>query len=114
MSNNLDRLAQLSKQQEMELYSDLIAKCPAGYVRDILTDMRLDVERAIRSDFGFVPFGVYMQQANEQKAEIEQTARKLSELRATIHNMEVRKNQLEQELDKVRAIASKLQWLGSL
>jgi hypothetical protein len=104
----------LTKQAEKELYSDILAKCPTGYVRDILADMRLDVERAITSDFGFIPFADYMAQAEKDRAEIQEARLQLSKLRDDIRTMESRKSAIEHELDKVRAIASKLQWLGAL
>lgn len=104
----------LSKAEEKKLLAKIIADCPDGYVADILTDCHLDMIRAIDSDFGFIPFAQYMAQVIEQQAELKKTALQLSELKEQVRTMESRKFAIEQELDKVRQVAVKLQWLGAL
>ena len=44
----------LSKSEEIELFSGIVATLPDGYVRDILTDLEPQIESAIRSDFGCI------------------------------------------------------------
>lgn len=114
MSKGLDKLTQLSKTQETELYSEIIAKCPAGYVRDILTDMKLDVERAITSDFGFIPFAQYVKQAEEQNEELRKAREEVAKLRAEVRTLERRRQEAEAGLYEVKRSFQKLQFLGVL
>ena len=64
----------LTKAQEKEMLADIVSKLPAGYVRDILTEMRPEVERAIDSDFGFIPFAQIVR--NNQEAQVQLTERR--------------------------------------
>jgi hypothetical protein len=100
--------APLTKDQEKKLYCDLIAKCPDGYVKDILTDMRADVERAITSDLGFITLGLYLTQAEEQRQELLTVSNEVKRLRSEIRDLEGRKQLIEQGLYTVRKTVREL------
>lgn len=104
----------LTKQAEKELYSDILAKCPAGYVRDILTDMRLDVERAITSDFGFIPFAEYYKQQGEAKAELDKARAEVAKLRREVKDLQAVKMEAESGLYEMKRTYQRLSFLGSL
>jgi hypothetical protein len=98
----------LTKADEKELYSDIMAKCPAGYVKDILTDMQADVERAITSDFGFITFGVYLKEQEQNRADMLKARDELSKLQADIRTLKAQKEAIEVGLYELRKIVANI------
>ncbi len=98
----------LSKAQEKELFADIVSNCPNGYVKDILSDMRLDVERAITSDFGFVSFKDRLDEIQKHRETMQESHKLRDELKEQIRTLEWRKHTLETGLTELRKTISKL------
>lgn len=98
----------MTKAQEKQLLQNTINTLPDGYVRDILADAKLEIERAIDSDFGFIPM---RQRVNEMldhaKAMAEATA-KLHALKNEIWEMERTRTRLDNGINQLRSTARQL------
>lgn len=75
----------MTKQDELDLLDELIAKLPTGYIKDILTDFRPGIHQAVLNDFGFVGWREAWQALRdleaEQKRLIEERAKLVADVR---------------------------------
>ncbi len=100
------------------MFSGMLASCPAGYVRDILTDIQLEVGRAIDSDFGFVPFAEFERMKEMDRKEMESARVELAKvrdqitkLREEVRDMERAKEYASRGLESFRLVCSNfLKW----
>ena len=98
----------LTKAQEKEMFARMIADCPAGYVRDILKSIKLDVECAITSDFAFVDLAMYRQLQAEADRHLAELQKRANELRNQVEELERARFLLANGLTEVRSIVRKL------
>lgn len=93
----------LTKADEKALLVAMIQRCPDGYLKDILMDCRVDVERAIDSDFGYIPFADRYRESEEHRKELEAQRGEIQALRSEIAQLERTKTGLENGLNELRA-----------
>ena len=103
----------LTKAQEKALLSDIVSKLPAGYVRDILTDMRPEVERAIDSDFGFIPFAQIARNNQEAQDQLIAERAELAKVKQQLEIVEHNHDVLRRELKRMANRASELAAIGN-
>jgi hypothetical protein len=77
-------------------------------VRDILQDIRPEVERAITSDFGFISFAEHERQKATERAEMIAARAELQKLKMQIAELETRKRVLLSGLDSVSSTVRQL------
>lgn len=104
-------LEPLSKAGEIQLYAELLAQCPEGYVRDILSAMQPEVDRAISSDFAFVDFAQRRIENEEHAAAMEAERKELAEItrkvelrRADYNELNAAVNQLRRAVEHIKGI----------
>jgi hypothetical protein len=111
----------MTKAGEKTMFAEMVQSCPAGYVRDILTDMKLEVFRAIDSDFGFVPFAEFerMKQADREamtvaQSQLSQLRDQIAKLEADVRDIERAKEYASRGLESFRLVCSNfLKWDGA-
>lgn len=107
----------LTKSEEKELFSKIVAKCPEGYVKDILQSIAIDVNRAIDSDFGCISknFGEEISDLHAERDELsnrvqslrEQSEKLQTEFRRaqrTIQDAGELRKQLQQTIAAIRSL----------
>lgn len=93
----------MSKAEEKVMLKQLVAKLPDGYVRDIMQDMQPEIERAIESDFGFVPFSQRRIESELHRVEMLDARTKLDAVKREIRELEQKRNALENGVSELRA-----------
>ncbi len=93
----------MSKAEEKEMLSTLIANLPAGYVKDILADCKPEIDNAITSDFGFIPFGQRRRESEEHRLAILEAQKKVADLKAEIRDLERTRAILTNGIDQLRS-----------
>lgn len=93
----------LTKADEKALLTEIIDHCPDGYVKDILTDMRLEAEHAIDSDFGFVDLSMRRRENEEHREEMRKARETLTVLKAEIREKEDSIRRLDYGLNELRS-----------
>lgn len=98
----------LTKAEEIANFQGLIASCPAGYVREILEAIAPDIERAVRSDFTFIPFREMYQEQQAWVAAAADARKQITTLQREISELETTKSFLQQGLSTVRETVKRL------
>ncbi len=92
----------MTKHEEIEMFAKLVAGLPAGYVRDILTECKADVEWAINADFGFIGLSERLAQVMEHREAMAIARKELAAVKASIQQLEDKKQYLETGLYQIR------------
>ncbi len=98
----------LTKAEEKKMFTKVIDKMPEGYVRTILQDIKMEVERAIDDDFGFIMFAERRREIEEHRAEMTVNWAKLNSLKLEIADLERKRNVLMNGVEEVRATVRQL------
>ncbi len=98
----LENPAHLSKADEKALLAEIIENCPDGYVKDILTDCRIEIENAINSDFGFISLADRRKESEEHVETMRKSRETLSVLKAEIREKEQDIRRLDYALNALR------------
>jgi len=93
----------LTKAEEKALLNEMIEGCPDGYVKDILTDMRPEIENAINSDFVYVDFAARRREATEHEAEMKKTRELLAVIKEEIRVKEQTIKRANNEINNLRS-----------
>lgn len=97
----------LSKAQEIAILGAVVAQLPDGYLRDILTDLKPEIERAIRTDWCAIMTDFEQQRtaAESAAAEARKTAEKLT---AAAERMQSEYNRAERRIAESVALRTQL------
>jgi hypothetical protein len=98
----------MTKADEKALLAEMIEHCPDGYVKDILSDMQPEIERAITSDFGWVPVADRMRDLEEYRQAIENNKATVKTLGYKIEELGRQTAVLENALRSLRTDAQRL------
>jgi hypothetical protein len=96
----------MSKAEEIQMLNDVIQGMPAGYVHDILRDAAPEIESAIRSDFGYIPIKLRMDQAREYHQTIVELEKQKNALETTLRELKRTRNMLENGINELRSTAA--------
>ena len=98
----------MTKADEKALLSEMIEGCPDGYVKDILQDMRIEIEHAIDSDFGFVSLAERRLESEQHVEDMRKAKETLSVIKAEIREKEEAVKRLDYGLNELRGIVRQL------
>jgi hypothetical protein len=84
----------LSKSDEKRLLTTTIEHLPEGYLRDILTELKPEIVRAIECDFGCIAF--------DAKNEIDELNAEREKLRETVRALTIQRDELRAEFYKAQ------------
>ena len=84
----------LSKSDEKRLLTTTIEQLPDGYFRDILTELKPEIVRAIDSDFGCIVF--------DSKREIDELNEEREKLRETVRALMIQRDEIRAEYYKAQ------------
>jgi peptidase E len=95
--------AYITKAQDKALLAITIQNLPDSYARSILSDLLPEMERAIDSDFGFIPFAMRARESEEYRREILAARNQLDTVKAEIRELERTRAMLSRGLDELRS-----------
>lgn len=98
----------MTKAEEKANLAGMIAALSEGYVRTILMDLRPEMERAIDSDFCFIPFAQRRQESEDHRLAMLEAAKEREAIKADIRELERKRATLEQGINAMRSTAEQL------
>lgn len=93
---------ELTKAYEKAMFDRIVRETPEGYVKTILADVQLEVERAIDSDFGFISFKERMTEIEGHRTAMIAGRLELQNLKNQISELHRTRIQLETGLELLR------------
>ena len=97
-----------TKAEEKAYLWETFQNLSEGYARSILLDLMPEMERAIDSDFAFIPFGLRVQQEQEHYAAMIAARKELSDIKAAIADAQRLHRQLTEGITAVRSDIARL------
>lgn len=98
----------LTKSEEKELFRNIVADCPEGYVRDILQSIAIDVFRAIDSDFGCITKSLETELSNLH-AERDELSNKVQSLREQSEKLQTEYRRAQRTIQEAGELRKQLQ-----
>jgi hypothetical protein len=98
----------LTKTEEVELFDRIIAECPPGYVRDILTAERPAVIDAIRNDLAFTDVAALSRELIELRQQTADERKRLTEAKAALRQQQREHQRLTDAIAELRTVARRL------